>query len=93
MSMTQPQVHSYEAGDKVFVPREKRLASVLDVYGDGVNGDNGDIRLDLCGNTGVDRIEPYDSTKHAAYDDTFVPIKKEWKKFYGITKDVPLRQD
>jgi hypothetical protein len=85
------QGHRYEAGDKVFHKAEKRLGSVLDVYGDGVNGNQGDIRLDLSGNTGIDEIEPYDAVAHAEYDHTFAPIKREWKEFYGIAKDVPLR--
>lgn len=83
----------HEAGDKVFVVSEQRLATVLDVYGDGINGDHGDIRLDLSGNTSLDDIERYDASKHAAFDHTFIPIKAEWKNFYGITKDVPLRQE
>ena len=82
---------TYEAGDKVFVRREKRLATVLSVYGDGVNGDQGEIRLDLCGNTDVSEIEPYDVSRHSQYDSTFQPIKRKWKAEYGITKDVELR--
>lgn len=94
MSATQKPIHTYEAGDKVFVRRRKHLATVLDVYGDGVCGDQGDIHcLDLCGNTGIDQIEPYDPVKHAEYDHTFAPIKREWKEFYAITKDVPLRDE
>lgn len=84
---------AHQAGDKVFVISEQRLATVLDVYDDGVNDAQGDIRLDLCGNTSVDNIEKYDATKHAAFDHTFTPIKKEWKDYYGITKDVPLRAE
>lgn len=84
---------AHEAGDKVFVISEQRLATVLDVYGDGIKGAQGDIRLDLSGNTSLDNIEKYDAAKHAAFDDTFTPIKKEWKEFYGITKDVPLRDE
>lgn len=82
---------AFEAGDKVFVPKEQELATVLDVYGDGINGDQGEIRLDLCGNTCIDEIEHYDPVKHAQYDHTFRPIKAEWKAFYNITQDVPLR--
>lgn len=81
----------YEAGDKVFVISEQRLATVLNVYGDGVNGDCGDIRLDLCGNTSIDNIEMYDAEKHASFDNTFIPIRAEWKERYGIRKDVPTR--
>lgn len=81
----------YEAGDKVFVIPEQRLATVLNVYGDGVNGYYGDIRLDLSGNTSIDNIEHYDPVKHAEFDSTFMPIKAEWKETYGITKDVPVR--
>jgi hypothetical protein len=81
----------YEAGDKVFVRSEQRLATVLDVYGDGVRGDYGVIRLDLSGNTDLDDVERYDVDKHAAFDHTFIPIPAEWKASYGITKDVPLR--
>lgn len=83
----------YEAGDKVFVPKEKRLGTVLDVYGDGFNGNCGDIRLDLCGNTHVSDIEPYDPVIHAAFDHTFIPIRAQWKAEYGITKDVALRAE
>lgn len=84
-------VKAHEAGDKVFIISEKRLATILDVYGDGVNGDHGDIRLDVTGNTSLENIEPYDSVAHAQYDQTFTPIKKAWKITYGITQDVPLR--
>jgi hypothetical protein len=93
MNTTRIPIYAYEAGDKVFVFRQKRLATVLDVYGDGVCGEHGDMRLDLCGNTQVNEFEPYDAKKHAEYDHTFQPIKREWKEFYGITKDVPLRQE
>jgi hypothetical protein len=93
MSTTSTPIYTYEAGDKVFVHREKRLATVLDVYGDGVCGHHGDMRLDLCGNTQVNEFEPYDAAKHAAFDDTFTPIKKAWKAFYSITKDVELRPE
>ena len=82
-----------EAGDKVFVRTEQRLATVLNVYGDGVNGSHGDVRLDLCGNTSVADLEHYDSEKHSAFDHTFIPIRAEWKRTYGITKDVPLLED
>jgi hypothetical protein len=82
---------SYEAGDKVFVISEKHLATVLNVYGDGINGSYGDIRLDLSGNTSIDNIEHYDPLKHAEFDHTFIPIKAEWKERYEITKDVEVR--
>ena len=81
----------YEAGDKVFVKSEQKLATVLNVYGDGANGYFGDIRLDLCGNTSIDNIEMYDSEKHAAFDNTFIPIRAEWKERYGIKKEIPVR--
>jgi hypothetical protein len=81
----------YEAGDKVFVITEQRLATVLNVYGDGLNGSCGDIRLDLSGNTSIDNIEHYDPLKHAEFDHTFIPIKSEWKERYEITKDVQVR--
>lgn len=84
-------IKPYEAGDKVFVTTEQRLATVLDVYGDGVNGSYGDIRLDLCGNTSMDVIEHYEPVKHAEFDSTFIPIKSAWKETYGITKDVQTR--
>jgi hypothetical protein len=93
MQKIESDVTPHEAGDKVFVVSEQRLATVLDVYGDGINGDHGDIRLDLSGNTSLDDIERYDAIKHAAFDHTFAPIKAEWKAFYGITQDVPLRQE
>ena len=86
-------VAPHEAGDKVFVVSEQRLATVLDVYGDGIDGDHGDIRLDLTGNTSLENIERYDASKHGLFDHTFIPIKAEWKEFYGITKDVPLRDE
>ena len=81
----------YEAGDKVFVPREQRLATILNVYGDGLKGNHGEVRLDLCGNTPIKDFVRYDAVKHAAFDHTFTPIRKAWKDQYGITKDVPLR--
>jgi hypothetical protein len=81
----------YQGGDKVFHKTEQKLASVLDTYGDGVNGDHGDIRLDLSGNTSLADIEPYSAAKHAQFDHTFTPIKREWKERYGITQDIPLR--
>lgn len=83
----------YEAGDKVFVPSERRLATVLDTYGDGVHGSHGDMRLDLCGNTSIDKFEPYDPKLHAEYDPTFIPIMRQWKEEYGITQDVQIRED
>ncbi|MDO8417736.1 MAG: hypothetical protein Q7S87_16170 [Agitococcus sp.] len=88
--MTAPQI-PYEAGDKVFVISEQRLATVLDTYGDGINGHFNDIRLDLSGNTSLDNIEKYDAQKHAEFDDTFLPIKGAWKDLYNITQDIPLR--
>jgi hypothetical protein len=81
----------YQAGDKVFVTTEQRLATVLNVYGDGVNGDQGEIRLDLCGNTSLSNIEPYSPAKHAQFDHTFLPIKAAWKVDYDITQDIPVR--
>ncbi len=84
--------HAHEAGDKVFVISEQKLATVLNVYGNGANGSYGDIRLDLCGNTPIEDIQPYDPMKHSKFDHTFLPITAEWKKSYGITKDIPLRQ-
>lgn len=83
--------HCYTAGDKVFHRGEQRLATVLDVYGNGATGAQGDIRLDLSGNTALTDIEPYDAAKHAAFDHTFCPIKREWAERYGITQDIPLR--
>lgn len=83
----------FEAGDKVFVVSEQHLATVLNVYGNGVSGSHGDIRLDLSGNTPITDIEKYDPVKHSKFDETFTPIKREWKERYGITKEVPLRED
>lgn len=80
------------AGDKVFVSSRQKLATVLDVYGDGWRGADGDVRLDLCGNTSICDIERYDPVRHAPFDSTFVPIKAEWKAFYGIAQDVPVRE-
>ena len=88
-----PEPKVLEAGDKVFVLSEQRLATVLNVYGDGLKGSGGEVRVDLCGNTPIQNLEPYDPALHASYDDTFVPIKAEWKKNYGITQDVPLRKE
>ena len=86
-----PAAHVYTPGDKVFHMGEQRLATVLDVYGNGVFGAQGEMRLDLCGNTAVTDFEPYDPVKHAAFDHTFVPVKREWALHYGITQDTPLR--
>jgi len=83
--------HSFSAGDKVFLKGERRLATVLDIYGDGINGAQGEIRLDLSGNTLITDIEPYVADLHSAYDHTFIPIKQEWKDEYGITADIPVR--
>lgn len=84
---------TYRAGDKVFYRPDEHLATVLDVYGDGINGDHGEIRLDWCGNTSLTDIEPYDAINHAAFLGTFQPIRKQWKDDYGITQDVELHQD
>jgi len=81
----------YTPGDKVFHRVEQRLATVLDVYGNGVTGAQGDIRLDLSGNTSLTDIEPYEAAKHAAFDHTFRPIKREWAERYEITQNIPLR--
>jgi len=81
----------YTSGDKVFVLTERCLATVLNVYGDGINGDCGEIRLDVCGNTSVTDFEPYDPIRHAEFDFTFKPILRAWKEHYGITQDIPLR--
>lgn len=83
--------HFFNAGDKVFHKGEGRLATVLDIYGDGVNGAQGEIWLDLSGNTLITDIEPYSADLHSAYDHTFIPIKQEWKDDYGITADIPVR--
>jgi hypothetical protein len=88
-----PEPKSLEAGDKVFVLAEQRLATVLNVYGDGLNGYHGDVRVDLNGNTQIDGLELYDPALHSMFDDTFVPIKAEWKVSYGITQDVPLCEE
>lgn len=93
MDQLTPPSTAFEAGDKVFVISEQRLATVLDLYRDPAIENRGDIRLDLCGNTAQEDIEPYDAVKHAAFDHTFIPIKQAWKTFYGITQDVPLRPD
>lgn len=82
-----------EAGDKVFVISEQRLATVLNTYGDGINGDCGDVRVDLCGNTAVTNLEHYDPVEHAQFDATFTPILQAWKEQYGITKDIPVRHE
>jgi hypothetical protein len=82
-----------EAGDKVFVVSEQKLATVLNVYGDGLHGSHGDVRVDLCGNTAITDLEKYDTKKHAAFDHTFVPISRKWKEEYGITQDVEVRDE
>lgn len=84
---------AYIGGDKVFHILEKRLGTVLNNYGDPKRGHYGDVRLDLTGNTSINCIEPYDAVKHAKYDHTFTPIKREWKENYGITQDIPLRAE
>lgn len=81
----------YYPGDRVFIKPAQRLATVLDVYGDGVRGADGEIRLDVSGNTVLTDIEPYDRDRHSAFDHTFVPIKREWVAEYGITQPVPTR--
>ena len=82
----------FEGGDKVFVISEQKLATVLNTYG-GEKNVSGEIRVDLCGNTAIEDLELYDSEKHSKFDATFIPIRAEWKKSYGITKDIPLRQE
>jgi hypothetical protein len=79
-----------EPGDKVFVVSESKLATVLAVH---PMSESNEIRVDLCGNIGVEEVERYDAKRHAQYDNTFVPIRAEWKEKYGITKDVPLREE
>jgi hypothetical protein len=86
-----PPRKSLEAGDKVFVISQQKLATVLNTYG-GEKNVSGEIRVDLCGNTPIENLELYDSEKHSKFDATFIPIRAEWKKSYGITKDIPLRQ-
>ena len=43
----------FNAGDTVWQKDEKRYATVMNNYGDPVNGDRGDIRLDTSGNTNI----------------------------------------
>ena len=43
----------FNAGDTVWQKDEKRYATVMDNYGDPVNGSGGDIRLDTSGNTNI----------------------------------------
>jgi hypothetical protein len=81
----------YKAGDKVFIISENKLATVLNVYGNGEDGHYGEIRLDMTGNTAISDIEKYESSKHSAFDDTFIPIKAKWKSNYKIKQDIPLR--
>lgn len=80
----------FEKGDKVFLACESRLATILDNYGNPVSGDHGEMRLDVSGNTSVDKFVSYDANLHANFDHTFTPIKAEWKEQYGITQDIPL---
>lgn len=81
------------AGDKVFLIPEQRIATILNTYGDGVRGDFGEMRLDVSGNTLVTEFEKYDPVRHAAFDHTFVPIRRQWKEDYGITQDVELKDE
>ena len=43
----------FNAGDVVWQKDEKRYATVMNNYGDPINGDYGDIRLDTTGNTSI----------------------------------------
>ena len=43
----------FNAGDTVWQKDEKRYATVMNNYGDPINGDYGDIRLDTTGNTSI----------------------------------------
>jgi hypothetical protein len=43
----------FNAGDVVWQKDEKRYATVMNNYGDAINGDGGEIRLDTTGNTNI----------------------------------------
>jgi hypothetical protein len=43
----------FNVGDTVWQKDEKRYATVMNNYGDPINGDGGDIRLDTSGNTSI----------------------------------------
>jgi hypothetical protein len=46
-----PATVKFNVGDTVWQKDEKRYATVMNNYGDPLNGDRGDIRLDTSGNT------------------------------------------
>lgn len=74
----------YKAGQKVFHKQEKKLTSILNIYSDPINGDHGDMRLELTGNTSIADFEPYNKELHSAFDGTFTPLSWERKAKYGI---------
>lgn len=80
------------AGDRVFVTDMAQLCTVLDVYGDGSFGYQGDVRLDLCGNTPIKNLEHYDAARHSQHLGLFIPVKEAWKETYGVTQDIPTRE-
>ena len=43
----------FNVGDTVWQKDEKRYATVMNNYGDPINGDGGDVRLDTTGNTAI----------------------------------------
>jgi hypothetical protein len=48
----------FNVGDTVWQKDEKRYATVMNNYGDPINGDYGDIRLDTTGNTSIYTFDP-----------------------------------
>lgn len=54
----------FNVGDVVWQKDEKRYATVMNNYGDAINGDGGEIRLDTTGNTMIFTYDPktYENT-------------------------------
>jgi hypothetical protein len=54
----------FNTGDVVWQKDEKRYATVMNNYGDAINGDGGEIRLDTTGNTMIFTYDPktYENT-------------------------------
>jgi hypothetical protein len=38
-------------------------------------------------------IDERDAARHAEFDATFIPIRREWAQQYGITQSVPFRDE
>lgn len=79
---------AFVKGEKVFHLKEKKIATVLAVY-----GADDDVKLDLTGNTSIAEIERYSPEKHSNYDHTYREILPKWKEEYGIDRVFSLRED